>query len=738
MRPVWRVLCGALLAFAATVADVGGIERMAAGAGLLALLLARPRHGVLLLAGALLGAIGAARIHFDVDRAAIWADRETSALVRFEAPRDASRWDVVLAHPEAPAVRARLRRVPDGVRSGDLWRMTVDTAALPRTRNPDDRRALRARLAGGALISARVTSEGEGLSAGEGPGTGIRWRDAAARRWDETLQGSSALWRALLLADRRGLHPAATDRVRELGFAHLLALSGLHVGVVVGVLAWGLSRWGRGALLSAVPILLVWTWLAGGGPSMVRAVVMVSLIALGRWRRRHVTIEDVLAACACLEIAVRPQVLGGIGWWLSYAATLAIVRALPILAGRPRIVQGLGVSVVAQLGTLPWILDAFGRLPVLSAVVLLVVGPVFTVVLALGGAAAALALLGVPGAAPLASLGAHVFGVLLWWAEPTGAVALAHPGMSDAAWALALAMVAAFLVPHRPFRARHLAVGAAVALVAIHVSAVHGDHHAWISFDVGQGDGGLYRCGERTVIVDTGPGSGDWRPVERSLLPYVERRNLRALEIVLTHRHADHVAGTRRLVRTGRVAVLAMARLDREEQWARRFAALADSHGATVRWLARGDRLWDDCCRPEVLWPPPGRQWSARLHDANDRSIVLALGPHPHRLLTTGDLERHGEREVLGALRDRGEEWILKVAHHGGDTGTDRPLLERMRPRWGIVSCGQDNRYGHPKPALLERLEAAGVEVLRTDRHGAVILRWGADGPALTTAGGGP
>lgn len=742
MRPMWRVLCGALTAFVATVPDVGRVEALGAAVVLLGLCLALRRRSGLVIAGALLGVVGAWRVEAALDRAALWSDLETTCMVHFLERRDARSWDVELAHTGAPRVPARLTRAPDAARPGEVWRLAVRTSPAPRVRNPDDRRALRARLASGAVVRARVLDDAvERVDEGPGPAWAHRARDAVVARWDETLGGSAGLWRALLLADRRALHDAATRRVQELGFAHLLALSGLHVGVVVALLARGLAACGRHALLLSVPLLVVWTLVAGAGPSMVRAVVMVALIAIGRGLRRGVLLEDVLAACACLEIAVRPEVLGGIGWWLSYAATLSIVRALPWLDGRSRVVQGLAISFVAQAGTLPWILDAFGRLPLLSPFVLLIVGPAFTAVLTLGGAAAVLAAWGVPGAAGIAAGLAHGFGGLLHLAAPTGRLVLHHPGIGDEAWLVATGLLALGLVPVRGVQPRHVGAAIVVVLLLVHAPSLlpgGSARHEWVSFDVGQGDGGVYRCGDRTLVVDTGPGHGDWQPVERSILPFVVRRDLRDVEIVLTHRHLDHVAGTRHLLRTGRVAVLHMAALERDEDWARTFAAEAGSLGVRVGWIAAGDRLWEECCRPEVLWPPARPIPPGAVHDANDRSVVLVLGPAEARLLATGDLERAGEAEVLGRLRPGPEAWILKVAHHGGDTGTDDALLARLQPGWSILSCGHGNRYGHPRPEVVERLQAHGSRVLRTDRHGAVTVRWGASGPRVRTAGGGP
>lgn len=739
MGPAWQVLLTALFSIASASPDVGTVERLVAGCGLFVVMCVSPGRRGLALVGVALGLVGALRLHDGIERAAPWADVTTTCLVRFEERIEDARWRVRLGHPAAGQVAAQLRKAPVGASVGDVWRLRIDTSALPRVRNPDDRRALRSALSRGAVVRARALDDGVLVRPGEGIGVAARVRDAAVSRWRSRLGPAAGLWRALLLADRAGLPDEATERVQRLGFAHLLALSGLHVGVVVGLFAWLLSRWSRNAMLLVLPALVGWAVLAGGGVSMVRAVLMVAGVVIGHRLRRHVRLTEVIACCALVEIGVRPEVLGGIGWWLSYGATLAILRSLPWMRGRSYVLQGLAVSCVAQAGTFAWIVDAFGRVPLLSPLVLLVVGPLFSVVLAVGGAATLLASLGIPGAAGVAIVGAHAFGLSMTVFGWTGRWAFAHPGFDDGSWALSMSLLAVWLVPMEGRHRRWLPVLTVVAVVAVHLPLwTGGRDHVWTSFDVGQGDGGIYRCGDRTVVVDTGPGTQTWRPFEHSMLPFVQRRDLDDLIVVLTHRHQDHVAGTRRLLRTGRVGTLCMARSDRDEEWARAFAAEAVDQGASVRWLARGDVLWDDCCRADVLWPPRDAKVLSTLHDANDRSVVLALGPRAHPLLATGDLERTGERAVVEALRGTAPGWILKVAHHGGDTGTDDALLDVLRPTWGLLSCGHDNRYGHPKPAVVERLDRAGVEVLRTDQVGAITVRWGRRGVRIDTAGGGP
>jgi competence protein ComEC len=166
-----------------------------------------------------------------------------------------------------------------------------------------------------------------------------------------------------------------------------------------------------------------------------------------------------------------------------------------------------------------------------------------------------------------------------------------------------------------------------------------------------------------------------------------------------------------------------MAQCDSQASWARGLVEIAEHCGVAVGWLARGDTLRVGDRSVVCLWPPE----QVDLEETNDHSVVLRLGPPGRQLLATGDLERGAERRLLDMgsdLRAR----VLKVGHHGGNTGTDEGWLQRIAAQWTILSCGENNRHGHPHAAVVGRLETSGAGILRTDHRGAVGLRWGKDG----------
>jgi competence protein ComEC len=546
------------------------------------------------------------------------------------------------------------------------------------------------------------------------------------RRWRERWGELSPLWEALLLGHREGLGRGPQRLLASLGLAHLLALSGLHVGIVSALLLLPLRRWGRRALFYLLLPLLVWAWLAGLSSSLLRAVGMLSWWSVGQRLQRPTRVIDGLAAVALVEIAWRPHALLSVGWWLSYAATAAILRWGNLWQRLPKALGAICVSLAAQAATLPWTLGSFGSFALFAAPLLLLLGPFFGIMLAVGLVVVVLQTVGlvIPGSTLLLAFSSHLFGAAValaarWMPEPWG-----HPGIHGLAWAMALAAAGLLLPPWRSHTRWRM--GGALGLVLLaHGTQGPGSTATWVSLDVGQGDAAVYRSAGATLVVDSGPWSRRFDPGEAIVLPYLRRRNLRDVDLVITHGHLDHYGGAPALLASGRVGRVHVARCDQGEEWVERLAERAAESGAEVRWISSGDSLrigdWPVVC----LWPP--EEFEAE--DPNLRSVVLLVGSPQRGLLATGDLERDAEPVILGEhANSLAAVAVLKVAHHGGNTGTDARWLEALSPNFALLSCSRVNRYGHPHPALLERLDAADIPWRRTDRSGAITVRWSAAG----------
>ena len=258
-----------------------------------------------------------------------------------------------------------------------------------------------------------------------------------------------------------------------------------------------------------------------------------------------------------------------------------------------------------------------------------------------------------------------------------------------------------------------------------------------VFLDVGQGD-----C----ILVHTGSGENylfDCGSSSRSnvgryvLLPYLKYSGIRDIDaIFLSHPDADHVNGALELMDMGMennitIRQLVLPAIEeglREEQLGTLTQAAAGADGGKgipVGYLAVGDS-WS-CKSVDFFCLHPNRGFSSQDVNAGSECVLVEFKNASSvgwTLLLTGDVEEKGEEAFLKALQaeDIGNITVLKAAHHGSRNSTPAELLDRLNPLLTVISCGRNNRYGHPHTELLERLEASGTDILRTDRVGAITV----------------
>ncbi len=548
---------------------------------------------------------------------------------------------------------------------------------------------------------------------------GLRLRSRLSRAVDSSSD-ETGLFRALLLADRSSLDPALVDAMRAAGLAHLLALSGLHIGFVATVIAACLSRFSRrkGSLVLLLAVALL-PAIVGGAPSVLRACIAVGAWALAAAVGRRTTPLNAVGIGALVILLVDPDAPTAAGFQLSFAATLAI-----LICGA-RSGRGLGawgraalrVGLAAQFATMGLVAHHFGRVPLWSPLSGLLGIP-------LTGALLASLLCGLPFALCGQGLG-HGVEVIAGWCA-AGLAWIAHcfaemplssvdaPGLTLPA-AIALAGAGLALIDGLARRSS-LSLGAALLLTALgsggvaaraladpRFSVLVGDVGQGLSVWIGLPDG-------RSLLYDAGPpGYRGPPPVARGIDRAVG--SARDEILITSHAHADHDGGVPWAAETRRPAALIYP-TGRHES--RRSSSAAQRMGIPAIGLEPTDEAEMD-------------GWWARRPSATDRSsvndgsIALGVGGNGVSLFLPGDLEAAGER----ALANTGpipHADLLVLGHHGSRTSSRRPLLDAVSPSLAIASAGLENRFGHPHPETVAELERRGIPLLRIDRDGAVLF----------------
>lgn len=624
--------------------------------------------------------------------------------------------------PPAPGsllrVRGHLRRSP-GFANGPWvepgpWRLTVKSRRLmDLTAPPGPLARISARWRGQVEDAIRRT--------GMDGGPGIAWV------------------RALVLGDPTGLEPSVRRGLSRHGVGHLLALSGLHVGLLAGfvyLLATPLPRGLR--LLLPLAAVTAYVLVAGPRPSLLRAAVMAAAAAAALALERPPSPLNALGMVVLGLVLHRPEIVSQTGFQLTVAATAGILWLAFPLGERWRRPRGplpagwafaLAVPVAAQVATLPWAASRFFGVAPLGALINLIAAPWAALVLAAGLAWTALAW-GLPG---LAAHGRPVLDVLTAPAEALAAVPAGPwsfwpwaPSLPVASAVTAVWVLGLLYGGRRTILVVSGAVASAALLVVLTGAFGKPPVPELVMLDVGQGDAILLRDGSRAVLVDGGGFPGDFDVGGRVLLPALARLGVRRLDAaVLTHADRDHCGGLADLAGWLPVAEVWMARGTPPGPCVDRLGRIP---GATVRELSAGDRRSVGRWRLRVLWPEiaPGARSAG---SDNERSLVLRAETSGRVVLLTGDVGAATERRLLRRGRPKLVAQVLKVAHHGSKSSSTEGFLDAVSPRWALISAGSTNPYGHPAPEVLDRLARRRVWTLRTDTRGLIRLRFPTGGP---------
>lgn len=581
------------------------------------------------------------------------------------------------------------------------------------------------------------------------------WRASVAERIAaHTSPEAGAVLTGMATGRREALDELTERAFQRTGISHLLAVSGLHVGIIAALAALAarvvrLQGWRRFAWVVAA----VWAFVAltGARPSAMRAGLMATCGLLSYELRRRVEPLHFWALSGTALLLVKPLLLYDVGFQLSYAATGSILLWLKALSGRldpkhplARALAACAISLAAQAGTAVPIAYYFHELSLAGIVVNWVAVPLAAPVLmltvsgvllgaiseALGGLAIAAA-----GAVVDAALPAlHRLAALPWsaWEVP----APSYPAI--AAWGMLAAGLPLACVRGDPSKnrcGRQLCALGTVLLVAaawLPVAEAYGRIVRVTFIDVGQGDAVLIRTPRGRVVLVDGGGSprragGEFFDVGgRRLVPYLKHVGVRTVDLVVnTHPDEDHLQGLLAVLRQRTVRMVLDSGYAVSTVTYREYRELVAGLGVPYVPVQRGDviELEPDIVL-RVLGPP--RDGAAR--GPNDASVVLRLETPHGAVLLTGDLGRRGQQELLWEAENvEVAADVMKVPHHGAAGDVDRRFIDAVAPSVAVIQVGR-NRYGHPADAAIRAYEERGARVYRTDVHGAVTVTlapWG-------------
>ena len=578
--------------------------------------------------------------------------------------------------------------------------------------------------------------------------------------YDNMGEDTASVLNAMLLGDTKNLKPEIKELYQAAGISHVISISGMHI-TLLGMALFGLvmklasRKW---ATVAAVVFILFYGILTGFSVATNRAVVMMIIFLGAGVFGRTYDLLSAVALSALLILLQEPMQMYNTGFLLSYGAILGIGISYPCLMKllsleerkkreeakllsltrkqaalhkrlnslKLRLTQLLLFQCAIQIILLPLLLMSFYRIPTYSFLMNLMVVPVMDYVILFG--------------LPAGFLGCFVLSISRFFLASTHYIIT----FSNMLCSLVYHLPAYYLVIGKPDLMELMAYAILAILglclankgkklsivlflcgtVILLIPFPKKSSATITALDVGQGDCFVIESPKGSVYMIDG-GSSDVSQVGKyRILPFLYSNGIDHIEyLFLTHCDEDHTSGVLEVMEASKMGEctienLVLADTSYEDEAYKEMLVKAKECSIPVLKMKRGDSLMEGELSMTCLHPT----YEYSSESANDASLVLSFTYGEFDMLFTGDVGIEGESAILQEIDIRQYE-VLKVAHHGSKNSSSEAFLQAISPKFGIISCGKNNSYGHPHMELLERLEKIGCKTYLTMEGGAIEIQ---------------
>ncbi|MBC8580361.1 DNA internalization-related competence protein ComEC/Rec2 [Zhenhengia yiwuensis] len=537
---------------------------------------------------------------------------------------------------------------------------------------------------------------------------------------------------ALVLGEDGDLNTDIRALYEQLGIAHVLAISGLHMSIIAAGIWWSLGIMGLNyEMRNGISLIGIWSYsiFVGMSVSIIRASIMLTIMLVVRSLWEEEDLLSSLALAALIILIVNPFQLYQVGFQLSFIALLGIAfyqsvyhfikHECSCAKSVLKVCRILLPSICIGLFISPVIAYHFYEIPLLSVLLNVLLVPIFGLLLPLifitllvstvmPGISFILAysILGFLGS--IKSIGTFLatlpFTTLII-GRPSGLFLILHYSML---------CILGFKLKKIWNKRNYYLVGVGSLIILVGILNTEGFMNITHLY-VGQGDCTVVTTPKgKTLLIDSGPEQSG-KKVEN----YLKYKGKRQVDLaIVSHPHEDHIGGLLYLIEEGYnvKAVIWQVPDDLKDEYAFRLKKLCEKQKIPLYKGYRGNEVRiDDVCL-QVLWPYKDADYS----NANEASLVCVLKYGEFEELFTGDIGFATEKYLENDLDDLE---ILKVPHHGSSYSSSSKFLEKLSVEYGMISAGVRNLYGHPNRLTLERLKEQQIEIMRTDIQGALFVR---------------
>lgn len=543
--------------------------------------------------------------------------------------------------------------------------------------------------------------------------------------FESALGDESAVVMGLLFGETSGIDEDIIETFRRGGTAHVLAVSGLHLGLLYSFLCrFKRKKRSIPADIAIVLALTAYTALAGFTASVVRACLMIFIHIAGNHLNRRYDLISSTCVSMIIILAVNPMQIYSAGFQMSFLAVITLGIMIPLIQKK---IKGILLPMIAvQTGMVPYTMYVFNYVSLTSVISNI---PVYFIAAAMIPAGiSVIAFCWLPVIAKPAAMITGLFVKLLLWCNDftyMGGVFtfdVASPSVIFLAvyyiFIFYMCSEAGQIALIRRNYKKIAAVFAAAVICGAGCSVYLSDGFEktdMVFVDVGQGDCLHIKAGGKNLLIDGG-GSFNYNVGKSTLKPYLLKNGVTKIDMAIaTHLHTDHYQGLKELSQTYRIKKLGVyeANSVNENHLKKEFKT------DEILYLAAGDVInMGRNVSVEVLSPDRGNPLDEK--DENKNSLVLRVNVKGSSVLMTGDIDEKGEKTLIADTDIKTD--ILKIAHHGSRYSSCEKFIAVAAPKIAVIQVGK-NTYGHPSEEVIKRLEDHKITVLRNDEQGAVGIR---------------
>lgn len=543
--------------------------------------------------------------------------------------------------------------------------------------------------------------------------------------FESALGDDSAVVMGLLFGETSGIDEDIIETFRRGGTAHVLAVSGLHLGLLYSFLCrFKRKKRSIPADIAIVLALSAYTALAGFTASVVRACLMIFIHIAGNHLNRRYDLISSTCVSMIIILAVNPMQVYSAGFQMSFLAVITLGIMIPLIQKK---IKGILLPMIAvQTGMVPYTMYVFNYVSLTSVISNI---PVYFIAAAMIPAGiSVIAFCWLPVIAKPAAMITGLFVKLLLWCNDftyMGGVFtfdVASPSVIFLAvyyiFIFYMCSEAGQIALIRRNYKKIAAVFAAAVICGAGCSVYLSDGFEktdMVFVDVGQGDCLHIKAGGKNLLIDGG-GSFNYNVGKSTLKPYLLKNGVTKIDMAIaTHLHTDHYQGLKELSQTYRIKKLGVyeANSVNENHLKKEFKT------DEILYLAAGDVInMGRNVSVEVLSPDRGNPLDEK--DENKNSLVLRVNVKGSSVLMTGDIDEKGEKTLIEDTDIKAD--ILKIAHHGSRYSSCEKFIAVAAPKIAVIQVGK-NTYGHPSEEVIKRLEEHKITVLRNDEQGAVGIR---------------